>query len=68
MLNILGDLWTPDPPAWDRVLAYPNAKLHLYGKTIPKGGRKMGHVTVVASTASEAREQIEALRRTLIDG
>ncbi len=65
MLNLLGDLWTPDPPDWDRVLAHPDAKLHLYGKTAPKRGRKMGHLTVVASTVSEAREQIDTLRRAL---
>src|SRR5262249_25987842 len=51
MLNILGDSWfdqgqrrTPD---WGSVLRVPGAKLHLYGKTEPRLGRKMGHVTTV---------------------
>jgi len=41
MKNLLGD----DVLAWKEILAEPGAKLHLYGKTEPKPGRKMGHVT-----------------------
>ena len=62
MLNLLGDLWfrgdaaqarTPD---WPAVLALPGAHLHLYGKTEPRRGRKMGHLTVTAANAAQARE------------
>lgn len=61
MLNLLGDLWFPDgadtprTPPWDRVLALPGARLHLYGKAEPRRGRKMGHLTVIAADADEAR-------------
>jgi 5-(carboxyamino)imidazole ribonucleotide synthase len=59
MLNILGDVWfdgeTVREPAWDAVLALPGANLHLYGKTDPRRGRKMGHVTFVAPTLQEAQ-------------
>jgi len=61
MLNLLGDLWfapgTDDPrtPPWDRVLALPGARLHLYGKAEPRRGRKMGHLTVTAARADQAR-------------
>jgi 5-(carboxyamino)imidazole ribonucleotide synthase len=41
-------------PAWDQVLALPGANLHLYGKTDPRRGRKMGHVTFVAPSLAEA--------------
>lgn len=60
MLNLLGDLWlpgdaaTPTEPDWPAVLALPGVHLHLYGKTEPRRGRKMGHLTVVAATADEA--------------
>jgi 5-(carboxyamino)imidazole ribonucleotide synthase len=60
MLNILGDLWfrkgeqAMEPP-WDQVLALPGAHLHLYGKTSARRGRKMGHLTITAATAAEAR-------------
>ena len=63
MLNLLGDLWfapgvgagIPRTPPWDRVLALPGARLHLYGKAEPRFGRKMGHLTLTAATAAEAR-------------
>jgi len=29
-------------------LTNPNAKLHLYGKSTPRAGRKMGHVTFIS--------------------
>lgn len=63
MLNLLGDLWftdgsnTPREPDWAAVLAIPGAQLHLYGKAEARRGRKMGHVNVVGSTPSEARER-----------
>jgi 5-(carboxyamino)imidazole ribonucleotide synthase len=66
MLNILGDVWfegdsnTAREPAWDRVLALPGANLHLYGKSDPRRGRKMGHVTFVAPTLGEARQQLQS--------
>jgi 5-(carboxyamino)imidazole ribonucleotide synthase len=46
-------------PAWDQVLALPGANLHLYGKTDPRRGRKMGHVTFVAPTLQEAQTSFE---------
>jgi len=48
-------------PDWSGVLAEPNARLHLYGKTTPRRGRKMGHVTVLGDTVDE----VEALARRL---
>jgi 5-(carboxyamino)imidazole ribonucleotide synthase len=65
MLNILGDVWfdagsdTAREPAWDQVLALPGANLHLYGKTDPRRGRKMGHVTFVAPTLAAAQASFE---------
>ncbi len=61
MLNLLGDLWfarSDDPlePDWAAVLALPGTHLHLYGKTQPRRGRKMGHLTITAATAEGARE------------
>ena len=41
-------------PDWDKVLAFPHAKLHLYGKLDARKGRKMGHITCVGSTPEEA--------------
>ena len=61
MLNLLGDLWwtsdasSPATPPWSDVLALSGTRLHLYGKTEPRRGRKMGHLTVTAATPAQAR-------------
>jgi len=55
MVNLLGDLWVNGrPPDWSSILRRPNAKLHLYGKTEGRSGRKMGHYCVLAPTVDEA--------------
>ena len=41
-------------PDWSAVLGHPQAKLHLYGKSEPRRGRKMGHVTCLGATLDEA--------------
>ena len=60
MLNLLGDLWFAGgggekAPPWDAVLALAGVHLHLYGKSSPRPGRKMGHLTVTAATPEAAR-------------
>lgn len=61
MLNLLGDLWfapanaAPREPDWAGVLTLPGVHLHLYGKAMPRCGRKMGHLTITAATAEQAR-------------
>jgi 5-(carboxyamino)imidazole ribonucleotide synthase len=62
--NLLGDLWlTPAGPGekagtrvphFDRALAVPGVRLHLYEKLRPRKGRKMGHLSAVAATPDEA--------------
>ena len=66
MLNLLGDLWkNGQEPDWTLVLADPSAKLHLYDKGKAAPGRKMGHVTVTASTLANALQRAEGLFATL---
>lgn len=43
MTNLLGD----EADGWLDYLSDPEAKLHLYGKTDARPGRKMGHITRV---------------------
>ena len=57
MVNLLGDLWQDGEPDWAAALAVPGVKLHLYGKSEARPGRKMGHLTAVAATTAEARER-----------
>jgi 5-(carboxyamino)imidazole ribonucleotide synthase len=54
MVNLLGDLWAAGEPRWGHVLRHPRAKLHLYGKTEARPGRKMGHFTVLADDVERA--------------
>jgi 5-(carboxyamino)imidazole ribonucleotide synthase len=56
MTNLLGDLWSAGEPDWAAASAFPEAKLHIYGKSEPRPGRKMGHITALAE------EPVEALR------
>ena len=65
MANLLGDLWSVGEPNWAGALAMPNVKLHLYGKAVPRRGRKMGHLTVLAPTTKEARTRVLAARTAL---
>lgn len=54
MVNLLGDLWAAGEPRWEHVLRHGRAKLHLYGKTEARPGRKMGHYTVLAEDVEQA--------------
>ncbi len=58
MANLLGDLWETKEPNWSTALEIENVKLHLYGKSEARPGRKMGHLTAVAETAKEAVEKV----------
>jgi 5-(carboxyamino)imidazole ribonucleotide synthase len=66
MCNLLGDLWANGEPRWEVLQSTPDAYLHLYGKSLPKPGRKMGHLTVTAQTADQARRRVLELRSLLV--
>ncbi|MBS1786073.1 MAG: 5-(carboxyamino)imidazole ribonucleotide synthase [Acidobacteria bacterium] len=65
MANLLGDLWQGGEPNWAAACAMPEVKLHLYGKSDAKPGRKMGHLTAMAATADEAARLVRAAREAL---
>lgn len=66
MWNILGDLWPQDgTPNWGEVLGQGNMKLHLYGKSEARAGRKMGHINCLASDTIEARKQLDEIKKKL---
>jgi 5-(carboxyamino)imidazole ribonucleotide synthase len=66
MVNLLGDLWIGGEPNWAAACRYTDVKLHLYGKTGPRPGRKMGHLTAVAPTVNEAQDRVIAARDALL--
>jgi 5-(carboxyamino)imidazole ribonucleotide synthase len=65
MANLLGDIWTSGEPYWDAALALPEVKLHLYGKSEARPGRKMGHLTATAATAPLAERLVREARSRL---
>lgn len=61
--NLLGDLWVEgERPDFVAALSVPDVRLHLYGKTSARPGRKMGHLSAVAATAQEALDKVLAAR------
>jgi 5-(carboxyamino)imidazole ribonucleotide synthase len=66
MANLLGDLWVDGEPNWAAACAFPDVKLHLYGKLMPKPGRKMGHLTATGRSVHEAQDRVVAARDALL--
>jgi len=66
MSNLLGDLWSGGEPNWAAACRFPNVKLHLYGKSDARPGRKMGHITALADTPADAARAALAARDALL--
>jgi len=65
--NLLGEVWLGStPPAFDAALAIAGVRLHLYGKRVPRPGRKMGHLSATASTAEEAVAKVMEAKMRLL--
>ncbi len=68
MRNLLGD----NPPGEattygaEKALAIPGITLHLYGKQKVAYGRKMGHLTAIASTVEEAARNAQNAWENLV--
>lgn len=62
IVNLLGDLWADDgtAPAFDRVLAASDVRLHLYGKRVARPGRKMGHLSATGDSPEDAIARVRA--------
>jgi 5-(carboxyamino)imidazole ribonucleotide synthase len=65
MANLLGDLWDAGEPDWAAVCSLPEVKLHLYGKSDARPGRKMGHLAATAESADRAEQLVRAARASL---
>ncbi len=65
MANLLGDLWADGEPNWAAAAAFPDVKIHLYGKAAAKPGRKMGHLTAFGATVEQAAATVRAARAAL---
>ena len=64
MVNLLGDLWVQRRARLGRRAGDSRREAASYGKTDPRRGRKMGHLTALADTVDEAVEK-RALPRAI---
>lgn len=65
MANLLGDVWQHGEPNWSAACAFPDVKLHLYGKLEARPGRKMGHLTALAADGETASAIVQRARAAL---
>lgn len=65
MVNLLGDLWESGEPDWQAASAFPEVKIHLYGKLEARPGRKMGHLTALSDSPESAARIALAARQAL---
>jgi len=63
--NLLGDLWAQGAPDFTRALAIPGVRVHLYGKTSARPGRKMGHLSADGATPEQALDRVRDAYRAL---
>jgi 5-(carboxyamino)imidazole ribonucleotide synthase len=63
--NLLGEWWEGGTPDFEAALTVPDVRLHLYGKTSARPGRKMGHFSAVGATVDEARQKVLTARENL---
>jgi 5-(carboxyamino)imidazole ribonucleotide synthase len=62
MANLLGDVWTSGQPRFDLAWEQTQCYVHLYGKELPRPGRKMGHLTCLSESSQAAADQARRLR------
>ena len=66
MVNILGDAWKNNRLPVEMMINDVNVKLHLYGKSGAKPGRKMGHFNVLAENISDAYEHANTVYKRMM--
>jgi 5-(carboxyamino)imidazole ribonucleotide synthase len=65
MANLLGDVWEKGEPDWVGAASVADVKLHLYGKSEARPGRKMGHLTALAASVEQALADAKHARNVL---
>lgn len=69
IVNLLGDIWTEAAvPDLAGSLLIPETRLHLYGKSPARPGRKMGHISATGGTPEEALQRALKAKQKLTPG
>jgi len=66
LLNLIGQGTQTGPAHYiglEKLLTYPNVFVHLYGKTIHKPNRKMGHLTILDSSVTKALDSLQKIKQ-----
>ena len=68
MLNVLGENGFQGEAIYEgleEVLQIENAFVHFYGKKETRGGRKMGHVTIISKEKQDLLHQANKIKQML---
>ncbi len=68
MLNILGENGYEGPVKYEGInksMAVEGVNIHLYGKKVTRPNRKMGHITVVATSLEKAIQQSKKVKQLI---
>jgi 5-(carboxyamino)imidazole ribonucleotide synthase len=66
MINLLGKHHPQKPiDVYRTALRYPDVHLHIYGKSISRIGRKMGHITIVGDDQKKVLKQAITLEKKI---
>lgn len=68
MLNLLGEPGYEGQVKYEGLsesMAIEGVNIHLYGKKITRGFRKMGHVTIIATTLDEAISKADMIKKLI---
>ena len=69
MVNLVGELDHEGPVLYngiEKAMQNNNACIHLYGKSITKPNRKMGHVTVLDTDLKNGLDIAKSIKKTII--
>lgn len=67
IVNLLGDLWAGStPPDVAASLLVPETRLHLYGKSPARPGRKMGHISAAGESPEQALQRVLRSKQMLV--
>ena len=68
MLNMLGEAGHEGPVHYEgfaECMAIDGVKIHLYGKKMTRPSRKMGHVTILGNSVTEAQSKADKVKSIL---
>ncbi len=65
IVNLLGDIWQSTSLSFDRALKHSGVRVHLYGKSEARKGRKMGHLSSIGGGSQEAVDRVLLAYRDL---